>query len=114
MQSRHKDEIERMHRDPPPEKRVSVRLLLPLSQQKDTNQVGVPHTDGISNADFAHKKAIHPTKCKLHKFDVFGLKMSIKSGWNERNNQSKHRSYDIPKLRLNSYRLSAQQALPYV
>lgn len=85
MQNKHKDEIERMHQDLRPEK-VPVRLLLLFPHRlEDTYQVGIPHADGVLYADFAHKEAIHPTECKLHEFDVLGLKMSVKSGWSKRN-----------------------------
>jgi hypothetical protein len=35
-----------------------------------THQIGIPHPHGILHADLAHQQAVHPSKCKLHKFDA--------------------------------------------
>lgn len=43
--------------------------------QQKTYQIGIPHSDGILNADLPHEKAVHPPESKLHELDVLNVQM---------------------------------------
>ncbi len=40
-----------------------------------TYEVGIPHSDGILHADFAHEETVHPPKRELHELDVLCVQM---------------------------------------
>jgi hypothetical protein len=35
-----------------------------------TNQISVPHADGVFDADFSHQETVHPAKTELNKLDT--------------------------------------------
>jgi hypothetical protein len=39
------------------------------------HEVGIPHPDGVVNADLTHEQAVHPSEGELHELDVLRSQM---------------------------------------